>query len=459
MTTVDVSKTGTDYIELEVTQQDSHETTAILRENLLDGSLSYHFCVTQLNVPLHGTPMFPITEAKQLFQVVRRNVGVPADILNATHVLDEERLREDLEVFNAGHEVGQFDADEYEEYFDDLDLDPPPGYDFDNDFEENATAIRDAYGEQILDEVQEAIENGIGPLPAVAQFSTYNINPQYPFYDVGDFVKDLNRWVRGFNYGVSIDGVEQNLHGGVGDIDPKSVEEASADPFEFLRISLTCDGSLIIEGFPIFWNNYMIKFTSYGAALLGIDRSLLEDDILAFTRLAGPVRQVAKAFREVAQPRNIVAANILQEIIVDTSSPIFETADQRVSISCESHLPVASNTEIIDEQQGVNRDIIKVFFENTIQTETKYDESGNYSGLSLHTKLYSGQHSMVRRSDRHNQWNRLLTSFELKYFRFLLYVTYRVWDDTAEKWKLQRKKMNIPKGTYWVMNIRFVSDS
>ena len=150
---------------------------------------------------------------------------------------------------------------------------------------------------------------------------------------------------------------------------------------------------------------------------------------------------------------------VLEEIVVDTSSPIFETADQRIKLSVESHLSVASNTEIIDEKQTVNRDIVEIFFENQVQTETKYDEHGNYSGLSLHTKLYSGQHSMVRRSDRHNQWNKLLNAFELRYFRFQLYVTYRLWDSNNERWKLQRQKMNIPPGTVWIMNLRVVSDS
>ena len=78
MTTVEINKVGTDYVELEMTQSGSHETNIDLRENLLDGSLNYHFCVTELNVPLSGTPLFPITTPQQLFRVVRRNVGSAA---------------------------------------------------------------------------------------------------------------------------------------------------------------------------------------------------------------------------------------------------------------------------------------------------------------------------------------------------------------------------------------------
>ena len=390
MTTVQVNKTGTDYIELELTQADSFETTCYLKENILDNALSYHFCVTELSVPLHGTPIFPIKETQRLFRVLRRNVG------------------------------------------------RPPRVSF---YPENPT--------DYIDNIIPAV-NG-------ADVSVYNIHPQYPFFDIGDFCKDLSRWVRGFNYGASLAGIDEWNHGDAGDLENMGADEAANAPYEFLRLSLSCDGSLLLEGFPIFWNNYFIEFTSYGAALLGIDRSLLLNNLLGFTIAQAPTRYVAKAFLDGAGV--IIPGGVLQEIIVDTSSPIFETADQRIKITVESHLSVASNTEIIDEQQTVNRDIVEIFFENQVQTETKYDESGRYSGLSLHTKLYSGQHSMVRRSDRHNQWNRLLNAFELRYFRFQLYVTYRLWDSHAEKWKLQRQKMNIPKGTFWVMNIRFVSDS
>ena len=388
MTTVEINKVGTDYVELEMTQSGSHETNIDLRENLLDGSLNYHFCVTELNVPLSGTPLFPITTPQQLFRVVRRNVGSAARYATAAE-------------------------------------NP-------NDF--------------------------IDPLPGVAQYSTYSITPEFPFFDVGDFCKDIGRWIRGFNYGVSLDGVDEDLHGGDGDIAPKNHGDASQDPYEFLRLSLTCDGSLELTGFPIFWNNYMFEFTSYGAALLGMDRNFLltvgDRDFLAFT--IDPAVTTHYSARTFLGNDLIIAGGVLQEVIVDTSSPIFETADQRVKVSVESHLPVSSNTQIINEKQSVNRDIVEIFFENEIETETKYDEQGNYAGISLLTKLYSGQHSLVRRSDRHNQWNRLTNSFELKFFRFFLYVTYRIWD--GSKWNLQRQKMNIPKHSYWVMNIRFVSD-
>ena len=389
MTAVQI-KAGTDYVELELTQNDSYETSCYLKENILDNALNYHFAVTELNVPLHGTPIFPITTSQILFRVHRRNVGSLSRLSVA--------------------------------------------------------------GEQAIDFIDNII-----PLVGADDVSVYSIYPEHSFFDCGDFVKDIGRWVRMFNYGASLAGVAGNTHGQMGDLPVKTADDARNDPYEFLRLSLTCDGSILLEMFPIFSNNFIFEFSSYGATLLGIDRSLLLNNLLAFTLLQAPTRTEAKVFLDGGGL--IIPGGILQEIIIDTTSPLFESADQRVKLSVESHLPVSSNIEILNEKQTINRDIAEIFFTNQIETETKYDESGNFSGLSLSSKLYSGQHSMIRRSHQHNQWNKLLTAFELPYLRFQLYVTYRLWDTNNERWKLQRQKMNIPQGTFWIMNIRFVSDS
>ena len=203
MTTVQVNKTGTDYVELELTQADSFETSCYLKENLLDNALSYHFCVTELNVPLHGTPIFPVKETQRLFRVHRRNVGSLPRLSTAA--------------------------------------------------ENPADFI-----------------NNLIPAVGADDVSVYSIHPQYPFFDIGDFCKDLSRWVRGFNYGASLFGVDAGTHGNAGDLAGKNAVDAAREPYEFLRLSLSCDGSLLLEGFPIFWNNFMFEFSSYGAALLGI---------------------------------------------------------------------------------------------------------------------------------------------------------------------------------------------
>ena len=292
-------------------------------------------------------------------------------------------------------------------------------------------------------------------------YAEYSIHPNYPFYDVGDFTKDLSRFVRTFNNRISRYGVLGATHGGNPNIPALNEQQAANNPHEFLTVSLSCDGSLLIEGLPIFWDNFMIEFPiTYGLALLGIDRSLILDNILSFTRLhpgGVPDSYVSKAHLD---PNHIIViGENLQEVVIDTSSAIFETADQRVSLSVESFLPTPNSKKIVDEVESVSQSIAEVFFTNEILTEIKYDEQGQYDGLSLHTKLYSGQHSMIRRSNISRQWNRLLTSFELRLMKFMLFVTYRTWDEVNVRWKLDRQKMNVPKNTYWYLNVLFVSDA
>ena len=455
MTSVTINKVGTDSVELELMQTGSYTTSVDLKDNLLDNALNYHFCVTELNVPLQQSPMFPITEDKILFEVMRRNVGVgiQADgsslteattvaIANASQILD---------LFNANVTAGLVTVAGITLIFQQLNLASAlVNNDFTVNFNEAIVIARKEYERLVY------VLNTVSNLPNGK--GTYTVSPNHPMYDTGDFCKDLSRWVRQFNYETSALGIDGTIHDGGNGLVARDV--AGADlPYEFLRLSLTCDGSLEIIGFPIFWQNFMIRFTSYGTALLGVNRSMLERNLLAFTRVGAETLPFSDLRAPILDAGGLlIVSGVQREILVDTVSPIFETSDQRIKISVESHLPITSSKQVIDEKETVNREIAEVFFENEIETETKYDNSGNYAGIALKTKLYSGQTAMIRRSDRHQNWIRLTTAFELKFFKFFLHIHYRVWNEVSETWSIQRQKMNVPSDAYWIMNIRFVSN-
>jgi hypothetical protein len=73
--------------------------------------------------------------------------------------------------------------------------------------------------------------------------------------------------------------------------------------------------------------------------------------------------------------------------------------------------------------------------------------------------MYSGQVVFVKKSDRHTQWHRLLTAFQLSYFRFHLFITYRVYNAAKNVWSLSRQKLEVPDDKYWEMELRFISDT
>ena len=457
MTTVSINKVGTDSVELELMQTGSYTTSVDLRDNLLDNALSYHFCVTELNVPLQQSPLFPITEDKLLFEAVRRNVGVGI-LADGGSLASVGAWATEQNDFNIELAEGNIDADDLEAiYGTDLGLDPEL---VENDFEENFDQAVDLVNAEYRNRIYTTSTESMLP----SNKGSYHVSPHNPFFDTGDFCKDLSRWVRQFNYETSKLGVQPALHGDGDEIPPVDVAGKygpANNPYEFLRLSLTCDGSLEIIGFPIFWNNFMIRFTSYGAALLGVDTKMLDRNLLAFTRVG--VDTLPYSVHDILDDGGLlVPADIRREVLVDTVSPIFETSDQRVKVSVESHLPITSNKEIVDEKETVSREICEVFFENQIETETKYDSGGNYSGIALKTRLYSGQTALIRRSDRHQNWVRLTTSFEIKFFRFFLHIHYRVWVDatpgTPAHWNIQQQNLNVPDDAYWIMNLRFVSD-
>ena len=141
------------------------------------------------------------------------------------------------------------------------------------------------------------------------------------------------------------------------------------------------------------------------------------------------------------------------------NSPLYHLADQRVSISVESHLPIASNIAIADEKETVDRTIVEKFFESQLQCTVHFDQDGSFSSQEISSNMYSGQVVFVKKSDRHTQWHRLLTAFQLSYFRFHLFITYRVYNAAKNVWSLSRQKLEVPDDKYWEMELRFISDT
>ena len=67
-----------------------------------------------------------------------------------------------------------------------------------------------------------------------------------------------------------------------------------------------------------------------------------------------------------------------------------------------------------------------------------------------------GQHSFVKKTEPSRQWTALQTSYDLRFYRFHLYVTYRVLD-AANKWRLVQMKYPITQDDAWSLGLEFVS--
>ena len=297
--------------------------------------------------------------------------------------------------------------------------------------------------------------------------SRFMVSPNDKHYDVSGFARSLANWARGFN-------VQQSLLG-LADLRPYggpsggSVAEAIVPPLEalpalteaqidgdvgaynFHTIQVTPDGKLQVTGTNNFWNNFIIMMSSYGAAKLGLSETVV-NGVLAYTNVGG-----VRSTDWYGGANLITAGNHTQEIRVVGDHPLWQSADERVKCTVDSHLPMAANLAIVDQKETVSREIAEAFFETKLQTSIKFDDEGLFTDMTVASRLYSGQVSFIKKSDLHTEWHKLLTAYELRYFRFHLYIWYRKW--SGEKWELKRQPLDVPKNKYWSMAIRFVSES
>ena len=476
MTSAVVNKVGTDVVTLQMIQTSSDETTVSLREALLDGSKDYHFTVSELSVPLDSCPMHPITSEFALFSIVRRKIGVGVDVIPAAYtasVNTQEQFEQNLatgltqaEITNIANVILQLGLGAYNE---------------------------DAYVAAIRTELQRLVSvaqvNTQVPLTPT-RIDTYYLHPKNPMFSPSQMVQSLQDWAHTFNIEQTFLGIQHANYGGdpQDNLPPVAVADivlykagtivqhtvngvAYPIPHEFLKFSLTCDGSILLTGSRQFWNSFVIRMTNYGASLLGLNKTQLQSvgqhivnaaqistNYIAFTQDGAPVNNVVVPFFDGANLNAFVAGQNTRSLTVAVSVPIYQSSEQRLKVSVGSHLPISSNTRIDDGKETVDRDICEAWFENKIRVDVDYSSEGTFSGTKIRSDIYSGQRNFIKKSDNHTQWMKLLTSYALTYYRFYLKITYREFSEEKNSWSLSTKKLPVPENAFWALTLKFVSD-
>jgi hypothetical protein len=291
-----------------------------------------------------------------------------------------------------------------------------------------------------------------------AEHSTFFVTPDRPQYSVAEFILALKAFGQVFNQHINETGLDPDFYGlpvGMG-VAPVAAVDRNADNYrQYIRFETTCDGCIQFTTDHLFWNYYVIEFTGYGASLIGIDT-----DSLHSLPLDGP-RYVMAATGDSFSPSPAdedvwdAADNDVNQNFI-SHNPIFSTADQRIKITLSTHLPILSQVSVDNEVQSSDRDICTAFFENVVTSEILYAD-GTFD-TRLHSKVYAGQVALIRKYDSHHQWNRLMTSYRLRYIRFYVYITYRVFDTTSETYKFEKHKLEIDEHEFWNFTVKFVSD-
>jgi hypothetical protein len=476
MTAVLLNRTDTDIVDLSIIQTGSEESTVMLRDTLLDGSKDYHFCVSELSVPLQNIDMFGfLTSATELFSIHRRTVrGYLSEVttIDQQFALDvlaghmdhaemtilspaitaEEALR--VGTAGGGPNTGRF-------------IDPGVG-----------VAIGDRQ-----DVIRVALTNLYSVLPTTAyqNVSTYSLLPQRKFYDVNQFMKSLSDFARLFNRRLRDTGINGLHFGNVPNAEGR-IANAQFDgvaDVEFFKFYMNCDGSLVISANAFWWDHFQIRFTNTGAALLGINTDRLTERWLQGTENvigraitgdtnsdvgsqyplpAGGGHGPGGGYVQV-QYQGIIAGANTTELEAISNVSLFQSAECRLKITVESHLPIQAGIEIRNEKETNNRQIASAFFLNDVKVNAIWNQEGRMSSYGIESKVFSGQFALIHQHSRIKQWNRLMTSYNIMFFRFFLNVHYRYFDEVKGVWQIVIKRPTIDPTQYWAMKLRFVSDS
>ena len=458
MSSIVLNRNDQDLIEVDFYQHGASHTETTLREELLDGQKSYHFCISNLSVPMRNCPIHPVSQVTELFRVQARSTDADtvdepsvSKLAQTTFQILQDLTEDELNIVYleeiANTLVAETDIDYRQlSILAEVDEDDFDWTDLADDLPATQSLIIQAYTDRGYPRYHQ-------------DYMVCQIGPQRPHYSVTSFVQTLMQQCELINREITRRGIDPDLFD-FEDQDDRAVAPAviadQGDVLEYLSMSLSCDGSLIITPRGKFFDYFVINFTAYGAVLLGLDLEGLHRTptgryMLGLTdgSFDKPLFNEDNDFNEPNNPQPNVSYIVHR--------PIFSTADQRVKISVGSHLPMLSNVLINNEQQSSERDIAEAFFETIVKSEVVMD--GNAHTIKLSSNIYTGQCNMIKKHDPQHSWNKLISSYRLRYMRFFLYITYRDFAVSDGKFKLRKMPVTIDPEDYWNFTVRFVSDS
>jgi hypothetical protein len=461
MTTAVINKTSTDQVEMEFVQFGSSSTQCSIRDDALDGRLDYHFSVNELSVNLRNAPIHPVAQDTVLFQIRKRRVGLGIDAIVAHQA--------DYAIF-VGNTEAHYDTVagliQLTAFANALNIQNPGQLGL---YARVVTAFRDA-----LNPTSNLPPQGVYFTDSDFQFT---VSHNRKMFSTSEFIQSLKGWALRFNQKMTQTGIAHAHYGltAAQIIDAQGnavvvagvpLVQANGQPVPgsadlvvpYLQFNSTNDGSIEVAGTQHFWDLFTIEFNAYGASLLGVDLSqLINHNNRYFLGATGdsfatPFLVLDAATQEY---RYVLPANTNAHTM-QTGTPIYQSCDQRVKISVTSHLNIVSNIKIENGIQKADRTIAEAFFENKLTSEMQRD--GQTFQTKLTSKIYGGQMNLIRKSDPYHDWHKLLNSFDTKFFRFYIHITYRIFDMATNTWSIQTKPLPVNDNDYWIMQIRFVSD-
>lgn len=237
----------------------------------------------------------------------------------------------------------------------------------------------------------------------------------------------------------------------------------------YLQIRLNADGCTEFVGSAVFWNNFAVVFTERAVVLFGVREYVNEDLIMAVSRRANHTlvyEMFDVAHPNLAPPIPLGTGNIidipnhqLYQDVINTvrivgNYPIFKNLDHRLFVSVETDLNTHS-IKLVDGRESNDRAIAKVYFEDNAKVLLTSDDGKLLEDINLELDAFVGQHSFIKKTRPSRHWVTLTSSFEQRFFRFQVYITYRRFVDN--KYIFTRYAYPLTIEDYWTLSLEFVS--
>ena len=446
MTTAVYNRVDQDSSEVSFIQFGSNVAEAHLRDELLNGQLDYHFAISSLSVPLNRVPIHPVDKETTIFQLVRRNQGGLVNL--------QANLSEPYTAFLALVEDDQKEAD-YQAFavtFQGLGVQ----VDGANSKEEIYLGFAGYFNVETT-----APLFGIEPSTASAlrikpsNFS-FSLSPNKQHFSVNDFFKSFSDWCKLINMKLTQNGLFTEVFSIEANVNPVVLANAG-DETQYLTLTMTADTTLQIKGTSHLWDCFSIEVSNYGIGLLGLDKTtmLKFDERYFITRIDDVFG--AQQFDINVDP--VVYFNIgfnTSAGIFSGVTPLYQSCDQRVSVSMSCHLPMESHVIVNNGVQASSRIIAKAFFENNVLSTIEFDGDGNITNQRIRARVYADQEHMIKVTDQNIQWNRLASSYRLRYLRFYLHMNYKLFG--VDTFSISEEQFKLEPDDYWQFTVRFISD-
>ena len=291
---------------------------------------------------------------------------------------------------------------------------------------------------------------------AAVNTNTFQITPNgSKYYDVTSFIAALSTFANTFSEELDAVGIDAATHGGGNNV---VAGHMAGDGTPYLKIGMDASGRLEIEGVAQFWNHFVIGISNFGLKLLQLEH-LAVGNILSVTLDPGtgiygtdgnpPVVVGGNVTYPITGGANLTATSLIAQ------KSILTFADQRLYLTCDTHLSVKNNMKVLNGKEKMDTSIIRVPFLNEA-VSTIYSRNGEIvEDVSLTTKSYAGRMSFVNKTEQIRQWNQLISSYEQKIFRFQLYVIYN--EFVNGEFTQVKKDVEFDKDGSWDLTLRFVN--